>query len=241
MRGTARQMISVAEAEVGYLEKNSNSMLHDKTANAGAKNYTKYGAWYGLNPAEWCAMFVSWCADSAGVGPDVIPRHASCSDGITKFKRLGRWHVRSGYEPKAGDIVYFTKNGVSPCHVGLVVNTSDSRIYTVEGNTSGGTSLAPNGGCVAEKNYAKSYLKILGYAEPKYTEEEMSYEEFTEFMKKYEAEKAKTEPHEWSAEARRWAEENGIIKGDETGMRYCSALTREEYIVMEHRRKEGRV
>lgn len=36
------KVIAVAKAEVGYLEKRTNSQLDSKTANAGSANYTKY-------------------------------------------------------------------------------------------------------------------------------------------------------------------------------------------------------
>ena len=39
---TAKQLVSIAEAEIGYHEKASNSNLDSKTANSGNKNYTKY-------------------------------------------------------------------------------------------------------------------------------------------------------------------------------------------------------
>lgn len=59
---TAEELITVARQEIGYLEKASNAMLEDKTANAGMENYTKYGNWYGQNGLYWCQQFVSWCA-----------------------------------------------------------------------------------------------------------------------------------------------------------------------------------
>ena len=59
---TPEELIEVARQEIGYLEKASNSMLEDKTANAGMSNYTKYGHWYGGNGNYWCQQFVSWCA-----------------------------------------------------------------------------------------------------------------------------------------------------------------------------------
>lgn len=43
MANTVGKVISIAKAEVGYLEKKSNSQLDSKTANAGSANYTKYG------------------------------------------------------------------------------------------------------------------------------------------------------------------------------------------------------
>ena len=63
--GEAEKLVAVALAEVGYLEKQSDANLDSKTANAGYNNYTKYGAWYGLNGQPWCDIFVSWCAEMA--------------------------------------------------------------------------------------------------------------------------------------------------------------------------------
>lgn len=59
---TAEELIATARKEIGYLEKASNSMLEEKTANAGEANYTKYGHWYKENGVYWCQQFVSWCA-----------------------------------------------------------------------------------------------------------------------------------------------------------------------------------
>ncbi len=62
---TAEELIEVARKEIGYLEKASNSKLDEKTANAGERNFTKYGEWYGGNGNYWCQQFVSWCAYKA--------------------------------------------------------------------------------------------------------------------------------------------------------------------------------
>ena len=72
MAQTVQDVLNVALGEVGYLEKRSNSNLDSKTANAGSANYTKYGAWYGVNPAQWCAMFVSYCVSQAGMDAATI-------------------------------------------------------------------------------------------------------------------------------------------------------------------------
>jgi len=164
-------LIKIALSEVGYLEKASNASLEDKTANVGKANYTKYGAWYGINPGAWCAMFISWCADRAGAA-DVIPRHSSCSAGISAFKKLGRWYQRNGYTPRQGDIIYFCDKNGAPCHVGIVTKVTASRVYTVEGNTGSGNTVIANGGAVATKDYGRDYYRILGYGNPKWPEEE---------------------------------------------------------------------
>lgn len=42
MSYTASKLLEIARAELGYMEKASNSNLDDKTANAGSANWTKY-------------------------------------------------------------------------------------------------------------------------------------------------------------------------------------------------------
>lgn len=59
---TVEEFINVAKGEIGYVEKESRKELDSKTANAGNKNFTKYGEWYKNNGAYWCQQFVSWCA-----------------------------------------------------------------------------------------------------------------------------------------------------------------------------------
>lgn len=59
----------------------------------------------------------------------------------------------------------------------------------------------------------------------------VSYEEFKEHMKRYEAEKAAMPPGAWSEEDRKWLESTGIM----TGGRYQASSTREESGAMMHR------
>ena len=88
-------LIKIAEAEIGYLEKKSNSQLDSKTANAGSANYTKY--WRDVYPSyqaqPWCAAFVSWCFEKAF--------------GLETAKKLLK-HWPYTYCPTLGDL--FTKN-----------------------------------------------------------------------------------------------------------------------------------
>ncbi|HBP25391.1 MAG TPA: hypothetical protein DD618_00340, partial [Acholeplasmatales bacterium] len=63
----ASRLVETALSQEGYVE--------------GPNNDTKYGDWYGLSNAEWCAMFVSWCANQSGITTTIIPKYASCSLG----------------------------------------------------------------------------------------------------------------------------------------------------------------
>lgn len=173
MTNTER-LVQTALDEVGYLEKASNAQLDNKTANAGYNNYTKYGAWYGMNAQAWCAMFVSWCFNKAGL-QDIAPRYSWCYAGRDWFTSRGLFHLKdSGYIPQPGDVVFFS-NSTYPnggAHTGIVTGCSGGIVYTVEGNTSSAARLVANGGEVAEKAYTLSYTPIYGYGTPLWPVEE---------------------------------------------------------------------
>lgn len=166
----ATSVLAIAAAEVGYLEKKSNKNLNSKTANAGTKNYTKYGKWFGMNPAYWCAMFICWVFCQAfgyEDGKKVLGCYsAACENIRQKFKKNKRYYTKN---PKVGDVVFFKgtrHDGAN--HIALVYQVDNKKIYTIEGNTSGGSTIIDNGGGVAKKSYSISNSKILGYGRPAY-------------------------------------------------------------------------
>ena len=140
------ELINIALKELGYKE--------------GKNNATKYGHWYGLDNNPWCAMFVSWCANKAGIGTDIIPKYAGCGTGWKWFKKRGL----TSKNPQRGDIVFFkpTIIGATSSHTGIVVDVSDTYVYTVEGNSGTNTDG------VYKHTYKKNYNKFLGFAHPKY-------------------------------------------------------------------------
>ncbi|MEF9971364.1 MAG: hypothetical protein RR731_03520, partial [Oscillospiraceae bacterium] len=113
-------------------------------------------------------------------------------------------------------------------------------VYTIEGNTSGGSTLVSNGGGVAKKSYSLGYESIFGYGTANFEEEDdMSYEQFKQYMDKYNAEIAKLPGSAWSEGDRKWAEDCGIILGDEAGnKKWKSPITREEYAAASHRQAQ---
>lgn len=170
---SAQSVVSVAAGEVGYLEKKSNASLNDKTANAGYNNYTKYGAWYdsgSLQGQPWCDIFVSWCAEQAGEAA-AVGCYAYCPSHVNAFKSKGQWFARGAKTPQAGDIIFFQTGGVA-CHVGIVERADATNVYTIEGNTSGGSGLEANGGGVFQKQYKLNSSYILGYGRPNYKKDE---------------------------------------------------------------------
>lgn len=109
-------LIGVALTQVGYYE--------------GPNNDTKYGVWYGYNNLGWCGMFVSWCAEQAGIPKSIIPKTGTTNPADYKAT------VYSGttYRPQPGDL-FFRKSGSGYAHVGIVYYLDGDYFYTIEGNT----------------------------------------------------------------------------------------------------------
>lgn len=159
-----KKVIDIALAEVGYLEKRSNSNLYDKTANAGSNNYTKY--WAEIKPSyqgqPWCACFVTWVLVQA-FGIEIatkLLRHYP----YVYCPTLGQLHTKNA-NPKTGDIVIFYRNGTFT-HTGIVTGVNGDYFTTVEGNTSGGSTIVANGGAVCEKGYYNSNLPGTKFVTP---------------------------------------------------------------------------
>lgn len=120
-----------------------------------------YWSWYGFDGrVEWCACFVSWCADQCSyIESGIIPKFAGCVDGANWFKGNGQWKDRS-YEPSAGDIIFFDWEGDGETdHVGIVEKCENGAVYTVEGNS---------GDACRQKQYTVGSSSIYGYGIPAY-------------------------------------------------------------------------
>ena len=130
--------------------------------------HSKYCSWYGLED-EWCAIFVSWCEEKAGLGQRAyihsagagsIPR-ASCPAGLGKFV-VGTKGIQ------AGDLILFRYGGTysdqyHSDHIGIVTSVLNGQIYTVEGNTCGSAYWNTR---VSSKLYSKNASTIHGYYHP---------------------------------------------------------------------------
>ena len=120
-----------------------------------------YWSWYGFDGrVEWCACFVSWCADQCGyIESGIIPKFSGCVDGSNWFKGNGQWKDRN-YEPQAGDIIFFDWEGDGETdHVGIVDKCENGVVYTVEGNS---------GDACRQNQYTVGSSSIYGYGVPAY-------------------------------------------------------------------------
>ena len=124
-----------------------------------------YWRWYGYTErVEWCACFVSWCANQCGyIDAGIIPKFSSCEWGVSWFKQHGQWVDRS-ITPTPGMLIFFdwvdeesgSQDGRAD-HVGIVAKVENGRVYTIEGNS---------GDSCRERSYPANYFKILGYGIP---------------------------------------------------------------------------
>ena len=113
-----------------------------------------YWSWYGFTSrVEWCACFVSWCYGQMGL---TEPRFSGCqSQGIPWFQSHGQWGGRDYANIAPGDAIFFDWDlDGSADHVGIVVGTDGSRVYTVEGNSGDACKI---------KSYSLTYECIKGY------------------------------------------------------------------------------
>ena len=132
-------IIGVALTQVGYRE--------------GSNNYTKYGVWFGRPNSAWCGMFVSWCANQAGIPTSVLKRNGIASPhnfGIPYYSSSSHW-------PQSGDL--FFKKDFS--HVGLVYYTSGDYFYTIEGNTY--ESSQDDGVYIRKRKISDFYFGVPSY------------------------------------------------------------------------------
>ena len=135
---TDGQIIAVARSQIG---------------NVGGQ---PYWSWYGYaNRVAWCACFVSWCANECGyIEAGIIPKFASCANGVQWFKSHGQW-ADASIEPAPGMLIFFdwNRDGHSD-HVGIVEKCENGIVHTIEGNTSDSCR---------ERSYAVGHYQIMGY------------------------------------------------------------------------------
>lgn len=188
MSYTANKLIAIAEAEIGYLEKETNRDLDSKTGNAGDENFTKYArdlhkaGYYQANKNgyEWCEVFNDWCHYMASGKDAKLAQEVICQTGLYGagciwsarcYRDAGRFYST----PEVGDQIYFGTKG-NESHTGIVYKVDSKNVYTIEGNTSGASGVIANGGGVCKKSYPLGYAKIVGYGRPRYDAEDKPVE-----------------------------------------------------------------
>lgn len=143
--------------KVFYISEDGDAIVDVALSQVGNIGGKPYWSWYGFtNHVEWCACFVSWCADQCGyLDSGAYPKFSGCVFGMQWFQQRGLW-LDSSTEPVPGMLIFFdwaTQDGV-PDHVGIVEKVENGMVYTVEGNSRD---------MCRQKQYALGSGVILGY------------------------------------------------------------------------------
>jgi len=124
-----------------------------------AGNANKYG-W----SAGWCAMFIGWCAEKAGI-LEIVPDKSSPQQYRNYYNNLGMYHaIDSSFDPQVGDLIFSAGTFSNPKHISIVIETTDENIITMDGNWG-----AEDEGRVAKVPRAKNDSTIVAYVRPNYT------------------------------------------------------------------------
>lgn len=147
-----QDIVEIAKTQIGYEESTRNFIIDDLGRKMG---YTRYGAWYGADYGEWCAMFLAFCAEYANIPAAAFPRGALVQDVIRRAKGMDAYE-NSLYIPQTGDLIFFDWDGDgSADHAGVVEYASETDITTIEGNSAN---------AVRTRNYSHGDKDILGYS-----------------------------------------------------------------------------
>ena len=146
--------------KVFYTPEDGDAIVDVALSQVGNVGGEPYWSWYGFSShVEWCACFVSWCADQCGyLDSGTYPKFSGCVFGMQWFQQRGLW-LDGSAEPVPGMLIFFdwaTQDGV-PDHVGIVEKVENGVVYTVEGNSRD---------MCRQKQYALGSGVILGYGMP---------------------------------------------------------------------------
>ena len=137
------------------------SMIEIADTQIGNIGGEPYWSWYGFSSrVEWCACFVSWCAEQCGyIEAGILPSFSWCPSGVQWFKDRDQWQDNT-YTPAPGDIIFFDWEPDGEVdHVGIVENVTDGVVNTIEGNSSDSCR---------RRSYDLGSIKIYGYGVPAY-------------------------------------------------------------------------
>lgn len=154
-------LLAIARTQIGYAESERNFIVDD---DGKIQGYTRYGQWYGSSYADWCAMFVSFCLNYAGIPDADFPYEANPAKWKDNMQWKGVYEDdENSYAPQAGDMIFFNyEDKNTPQHIGIVSDVDDTYVYTIEGN---------NTKKVVEARYALTDKRIVGYSNTEKLEE----------------------------------------------------------------------
>lgn len=161
---TAQQILDIASRQIGVSENSQGGgtkfqSWYMSTERARETTARDGGRIQDYANAPWCAMFVSWVGEQAGIRP-TMGWDAYTVTHAKWFKENGHW----GTAPKPGAVVYFDWQGGKDIdgidHVGFVKqDNGNGTITTIEGNTGNGKV----------EQRVRPTSQVVGYGYPVYS------------------------------------------------------------------------
>jgi hypothetical protein len=147
-------LLKVAVTQLGYTESQRDFIVRSDGHKQG---YTRYGDWCGHPYSEWCAMFIYFSMEYAGIPQELCPRSGNCVEWRDAFRAMNAYEEDARtYIPRSGDVMFFDPDGgKTPEHVGIVYGTDGERLVTIEGNVEGSVRIC---------EYKLDDRRIIGYA-----------------------------------------------------------------------------
>ncbi len=226
-----KELLAVATKQIGITEWPTNS------------NKVKYNTWYYGREVSgsgypWCMAFVQWCYNEAQMK---LPyKTASCSALLNWYKQHHPECIVS--KPQAGDVVIYDFG-----HTGIVESVAVGRITAIEGNTTAGSSGSQsNGGGVYRRtrntSCVRAYIRPITAMQIDTEDDDMTQDKFNQMfktaMEAHRKELRDNDSGDWSAEARKWAVDTGLIAGNGTApdgspnFMWEDQLTREQLVTV---------
>lgn len=148
-----KDLVAIARTQLGYTESEVDFIIN---SSGEERHYTRYGEWYGAAYSKWCAMFVSFCLEYAGIPETYVPRNANCAQWLEMFQSMGVYAVRDEMLAANGDLVFFDMNGDGRSdHVGIVEKVTADGFDSIEGNV---------GGAVTREHHGSADSQVMGFA-----------------------------------------------------------------------------
>ena len=237
-----QKVIDVMKLWLGYSESNGKHKIIIDLYNTQKPLPAGYKVKY---TDAWCATTITAAGMKAGLADIILPE-CSCPRMIELYKKAGRWMENDAYKPQIGDIVMYDwdDSGVGDCtgiadHVGYVMSVNGNNMPIIEGNI---------GNAVGIRNLQVNGRYIRGYCLPDYASkadkieedddlniDKLTNAELIKLAEKMQEALGTQGSANWGDEwedAQKWAEENGVIKGDEDGNKQYKAFTTRQAMVL---------
>ncbi|MDE6829859.1 MAG: hypothetical protein K2P34_05960, partial [Lachnospiraceae bacterium] len=159
-------LVTAARMQVGYKESTDNYMVAEDGSHKG---YTRYGQFSGDVYVDWDAALVNFCVYYAGLkGSNFFPDEKDTAKWCEEFGKINEQNGEvlacltgaEGYEPEAGDIIFFDRDGEERTNqMGIVssYNKEKNEIRVIEGNS--GNEVEENTYDAGDAHIVR-YLKI---------------------------------------------------------------------------------